>query len=199
MKDQERQQAILKIIRYVSSDRSVHWSRADAFRKETQKLASAVLSITAELDDDKLRNLVKVSGIAAQESSNLAFLSDAIVEGKEDRMLEMINHHTLFHGGPDFEQTLTLIQIMKENGHDPLVDVVHREAHRMMIREYEGFDLSDKWTYERNTELVALVDRFPEDVEGILRLRTVYGHRDVTDELLAEYRGTHAAVTDGWL
>ena len=184
----DRDWMIRKIVKYLS------------LQPDTQDVdpLELVTAYSAGLDDEQLKNFVRLTGIAAKYVNNLSCVRAALVHGSPE-LIHMITNVSDFTEDSDFMDLYSVLSLMLELGHDAESDRVRWTAHRIAYSSYEPHDQGDHWTYSRNRDLVALVDTNPEAVETILRLRRTHGYRNITQETLDDYRATHAAIIDGFL
>lgn len=187
MNDEQRAQAVRKIIRYVS------------MRKETPELTAAVEEYAADLNDDQLRGMVRVTGTAAKTSDAIYRVRDWIKDDRNGVLKTLIDNPTMQLTVQEYDYATSMFEIMRKFNHPPMNTSPHWKAHLSSLTSYDPIDFKDKWTYSQNTGLVEFVDAHPEDVDAIIRLRNQFKHRVVTEEILAEYKTTHASLNDGLL
>ena len=184
----DRDWLVRKIVKYLS------------LQPDAQGVAplELVTDYAAGLDDEQLKNFVRLAGVAAKYVNNISCVRAALVHGSPE-LIHMITNVSDFTEDSDFMDLYSVLSLMLELGHDAESDRIRWTAHRLAYSSYEPHDQDDHWTYPRNRAFVALVDANPEAVESILRLRRTHGYRSITQEELNDYRATHAAVIDGFL
>jgi hypothetical protein len=183
----EREQALRKVIRYVSRG------------KETPELTAAVENYAADLTDEQLRGMVRVTGTAAKISDVIYMVRDWIKDDRNDILKTLIDNPTMQLTAKEYDYATSMFGIMRKFGHPPVNTSLHWKAHLQALESYDGIDMNDHWVYSSNIALMELVDAHPEDVDAIVRLRNEFKHRVVTEEILAEYKATHRALNDGLL
>lgn len=187
MTPEERQQALRKIKRYVSG------------QKEKPELSAAVEKYAADLTDEQLRGMVRVTGTAASISDVIYMVRDWIKDDRNDVLKTLIDNPSMRLTVEEYDYATSMFVIMRRFGHPPVNTSLHWKAHLNALLNYDGFDMTDFWTYTMNKPLMELVDAHPEDVDSIMRLRNQFKHRVVTEEILAEYKVTHSALNNGLL
>jgi hypothetical protein len=184
---EERQHALRKINRYVSG------------RKENPELSAAVEKYAAGLDDEQLLGMVRVTGTAASTNDAIHMVRDWIKDDRDGVLKTLIDNPTMQLTAQEYDHATSMFVIMRNFGHPPVNTSLHWKAHLKALMNYDGFDMTDFWTYSRNKTLMELVDAHPEDVDAIMRLRNQFKLRVVTEEILTEYKATHSALNDGLL
>lgn len=187
MNNEQRQQAVNKVIRYVSG------------RKENPELSAAVEKYAADLDESQLLGLVRVTGTAARTSDVIHMVRDWIKDDRDGVLKTLINNPSMELTTQEYDYATSMFVIMRHFGHPPVNTSLHWKAHLNALLNYDAFDMTDFWTYSMNKPLMELVDAHPEDVDAIVRLRNQFKHRVVTEEILAEYKTTHSSLNDGLL
>lgn len=187
MNDEQRQQAVRKVIRYVAGQR------------ETTELAASVEKYVADLSDDQLAGLVRVAGTAARKSDVITVVRGWIKDDRDGVLAFLIDNPTMEFTAVDYDHARTMFAIMRSFGRPTSNNTVHWHAHLKALTSYDAFDMSDHWVYSNNIALMEIVDAHPEDVDAIVRLRNEFQHRVVTEEILAEYKATHRALNVGLL
>lgn len=189
MKDRKHQ--IEKIIKYVKQR-----------GYPVPHLDEAVYKYVADLDDQQLSNLVRVTGTQAQKKERVGEIRAWLKSDPHGVLTFMIQNPSFVMTNDEFENIEKLLEVLHGLGHEPIKGSVYWEAHYKALLAYDSLDNEDPWsqpwTYNRHEQLRALVDNHPEDVDAIFVLRNKLQLK-VTEELLAEYKQNHAALAGGFL
>lgn len=169
---------------------------------------SAVAKFTSMLSDGDLRALVKMLGrMAHRYDQKRAEAIDSLslligrLSMEDSHEVVMVIIRAYADETPDYYLS-SLWMILKRSleCENRELDVIRAQAHLEMMRRYEPIDINDYLHYGRS-QLHDFVNKHPEDVELILRLRDERKIRDadMTDELLLEFKASHMSLSSGLL